>query len=204
MQFYRYVKPADEHYLRAGSLLLSSTRSCAKLEDQRADDLEGAVRGTIKNQRMGQSEAAASQPLQRYLRAAGVSIEDCGSSNISLQVENRDSGYAIFCLSHTASNTHWLSSGLTCVWEVVDHRDFAENVRRSCASYLGMWESGPVSYAEREFSGLDPLPEADPFIKRPRFAPEDEYRIVWRKLPGAPDRVKVSLFPRLDLMRKVR
>lgn len=88
--------------------------------------------------------------------------------------------------------------------EISDLHAFAGALRQAHQDVLGPWQIGRMRYMPRRFTLDDGLQLPDHFIKEPRFAPEEEIRIVWQPVTNDMGPIRTSALNATRYLKRVR
>lgn len=208
MKAYKYVLPEDAHFLENNSLLIGSSRTYARIEDDRRDDLEGGVaiqtdEFMIDYDVATDAERALRSNLDRWLGPVGRP----GLTQVFKRTQFivQAPAHPMLCLCRTSDNPYWLAQGFTVVFEVIDVPLLAVWLRDAYPNVLGFPHAGYVRYVQRRFSLEEGL-QGEPyfFAKDPKFEAEDEFRIVWvSRIPNF-ERMIANLTLSHGLIRRIQ
>lgn len=205
MRAYKFMKPQDAHFWHEKRIRLGSFASYTDLEDGRADDLDGAVRTFLQKIYITDSDQPGNEAAVAAVRAMGIMAARYIDCTFSGRVTVRMPQSLVLCLCNSPENAHFEGMGLTSVFEVPDIEALALWMMGSYPHVLLRARGDPVAYAAREFDALhNPTPNPDPYIKRPEFEPENEYRLCFLTRPDGPTELIVSLLGAPNLIQHLR
>lgn len=180
---YRYLEPEYADAFASGECIRIGTVASFQDLEEHADPLDSGVElNSGFHQFRGDATEADKAFMERFdvnIRGGGTVRNGTFNNN---RVINRVPGYSI-CVCLRPDNPTFLTSKKTAVCQINDLRAFAFLLTDALGWRSTMPQVRPVRYAERTFLARDtPItPPASAFVKRPKFAPEEEVRIHWHR-----------------------
>lgn len=176
---WKQVDASDAHHLERGSLKLGRLEDFQRLENGRADDLDGGYyidQGDV----MLMDEIPEHREAMARMGLGGVGV---AVGNIYRQYVKP--AYA-FCMSLPGCEHDPTPDVPKALFEIADVRALAELLQMRNNTRVREMRFRQVTYERREFNAMERVVAGpDPFIKRPQFSVEQEVRIVLEARPGA-------------------
>lgn len=180
MRAWKYLEPqyaADA--ARHARFKIGTAFGYAALEaDPQQDEYDSAQVRTFPTIVVKAGERSRAQ--QEQLDALGIVIDPrCDNTTIGATGVYVQTGYAL-CLSASPDNGHAFGDK-TAIIEIACVETLAHVLNQNNPELPPSVTFGPVQYdeIERPFGG-GPRPRGNAFIKRPKFRPEQEIRMLWR------------------------
>jgi hypothetical protein len=180
---FKHMDPKYADAFASGaSIQLATFEHYRGLEFARRDEMEGTVRYHVDH---------TSHPEDNPgWRVVGPIVESMSGENARIEMFNTTIQTSLppaylFCCSWEPDQ-QLIAEGMA-VFEIADLRTFGKRLLRDNPRKLGRMHVGEVSYVPRTgnpFAGATP-PEG-PFFKDPKFASENELRLVFEAAPDPP------------------
>ena len=208
---YRYLEPKYADIAMAGGGLRMCMLSTYNDMEERPDDLtadklDASVMLSGDNVRMERTEHTTADEMRRW-NAAGIHLSAIGASMTIGRIENvrRLPPLYVLCMSLFPDNPYCGAEGRLAVIEIKNLMAFASAVLSAHASQVSTCAGGIVAYTDAvAFDIYGDYREPSAFVKRERYAPQQEIRLAFTPRHGQVAPINIDGNAIRPFLRRVR